>query len=148
MSTSDFWGNVLEQDEKLLWAGRPKPQLHWRNWRLFGSAPMAAAGLLLAAWFIIATVGSEGDMWLLILPALMVLVPARATWQQLKTYAATRYALTDRRALFFQLNGQETRVKAYPASAIIPATYRMTLPPASVFCNTAMGKPVKSGLIM
>ena len=67
MSTSGFWDNVLEPDETLLWTGRPKPRLHWRNWRLFAPAPMAAAGLLAAGWFIIFTTGSDGDMWLLIL---------------------------------------------------------------------------------
>ena len=70
MTTSGFWNDVLEPDEKLLWAGRPKPRLHWRNWRLYAPAPLAATGLLAAAWYIIFTTGSEGDMWLLILPAL------------------------------------------------------------------------------
>ncbi len=34
---------------------------------------MAATGLMAAAWFIISTTGSDGDMWLLVLPALLIL---------------------------------------------------------------------------
>ncbi|WP_299025004.1 hypothetical protein [uncultured Sulfitobacter sp.] len=145
MSSAKFWDNVLEHDEELLWTGRPKPRLHWRNWRLYGSAPMAATGLLVAAWFIIATVGAEGDMWLLVLPALLVLIPLRATRQQLQTYAATRYALTDRRALFFQVGAQETRVKAYPASAMTVPERRNTLPPSITFLQLGSGKDYRIG---
>lgn len=133
MSTSGFWDNVLEQDENLLWAGRPKPQLHWRNWRLYATAPMAALGMLLAAWFIIVTYGSEGDIWLLILPALLVLIPLRATARQLNTLRATRYALTDRRVLFFLVEGAQTRVKAHPHSAIVAPTVVATEPPSVKF---------------
>lgn len=133
MSTSGFWDNVLEQDENLLWAGRPKPHLHWRNWRLYGPAPMAAAGLLAAAWFILATYGTATDMWLLVLPALLVLIPLRATAQQLKEYAATRYALTDKRVLFFHVGTGETRVKVHPRTAIIPPKVTNTSPPSVTF---------------
>lgn len=133
MTPSGFWDNVLEPDEKLLWTGRPKPRLHWRNWRLYGSAPMAAIGLLAAASFILATYGTASDMWLIVLPALLVLIPLRATLQQLKVYAATRYALTDRRVLFFRVKGQETRVKAHPRSAVIPAKQQNTAPPSIRF---------------
>lgn len=133
MSTSGFWDNVLEPDEELLWTGRPKPRLHWRNWRLYGSAPMAATGLLAAAWFILATYGTEQDMWLLILPALLIFIPLRATTQQLRLYAATRYALTSKRVLFFHINGQETRVKAHPLSAIITPKQQNTAPPSVKF---------------
>jgi hypothetical protein len=127
MSTLDFWDNVLERDEKLLWTGRPKPLLHWRNWRLFGPAPMAAAGLFLAGGIILYTSGKDGDVWLLVLPALLVLIPARATWRQLQTYKATRYALTDKRALFFHI-GAETRVRAVPRNAMIPPVVQNTVP--------------------
>lgn len=133
MNTSDFWDNVLEPDEKLLWTGRPQPRLHWRNWRLFGSAPMAAAGLFVAAAIILATRGKGDDIWLLILPALLVLIPARATWRQLRIYEATRYALTDRRVLFFRIEGQETRVKAIPRSAITTPERHNTIPPSVSF---------------
>ena len=145
MSTSSFWDNVLENDEKLLWTGQPKPRLHWRNWRLYGSAPMAAAGLLAAAWFIISTVGVDGDMWLLILPAVLVVIPARATRTQLKTYASTRYALTDRRALFFQVGAQETRVKAYPATAMIAPKLHKTRPESINFLGQLSGKKAQVG---
>lgn len=145
MNTSGFWDNVLEQDEKLLWTGRPKPRLHWRNWRLYGSAPMAATGLLAAAWFIIFTSGSDGDMWLLILPALLVFIPARATWQQLQTYAATRYALTDRRALMFFVDDEKTRVRAFPHSAMISPEQTHTVPPSISFLRDDAGKKPKLG---
>ncbi len=145
MNTSSFWDNVLEPDENLLWAGRPKPRLHWRNWKLYSPAPLAAAGLLTAAWFIINTSGSEGDMWLLILPALMIFIPARATWQQLKFYATSRYALTDKRVLFFQISGEETRVRAYPNSALIPPTTIPTTPASVKFLRHDTGKAREFG---
>tara|TARA_B110000977_G_scaffold173149_1_gene226075 strand:- start:95 stop:589 length:495 start_codon:yes stop_codon:yes gene_type:complete len=133
MTTSSFWTNVLEPDENLLWSGRPQPKLNWRNWRFFGPAPMAATGLLAAAWFVIYTTGSMGDMWLLVLPALLVLIPLRTTQKQLRTYAATRYALTDKRVLFFKIEGSETRVAAHPRSAMIPPVVQNTLPPSVSF---------------
>ncbi len=133
MNTSGFWDNVLERDEKLLWAGRPTPRLHWRNWRLYGTAPMAALGMMLAAWYIIATYGAEGDMWLLMLPALLVLIPLRATANQLRAFAATRYALTDKRVLFFRVEGHSTRVKAHPRSAMVPPAIVPTEPPSVNF---------------
>lgn len=145
MNTTNFWDNVLEPDETLLWAGRPKPRMHWRNWRLYGPAPMAAAGLLTAAWFIIFTSGSEGDMWLLILPALLIIIPARATRQQLKTYAATRYALTDKRVLFFLVSDEKTRAKAYPRSAMITGKPQPTQPTSVTFLRHDTGKSREFG---
>lgn len=140
MSASEFWHNVLEEDEKLLWTGRPKPRLHWRNWRLYGPAPMAALGLMAGASLILVTAGTEGDIWLLILPALLILIPVRATWQQLRQLRATRYALTDRRVLFFHVSGDQTRVRAFPAQATVPALRRETLPASVSFLRQAKGK--------
>jgi hypothetical protein len=133
MNTSDFWNNVLEPDEKLLWTGRPQPRLHWRNWRLYGSAPMAAAGLFVAAAIILAARGTGNDIWLLILPAFLVLIPARATYKQLGVYEATRYALTDKRVLFFRIEGQKTRAKAIPRSAMTTPKQYSTVPPSVSF---------------
>lgn len=140
MTTSGFWNSVLEADEKLLWTGRPKPRFHWRNWQLYGAAPMAATGLLAAAWLFILTTGSKGDMWLLILPALLVFIPARATWQQLNTYANTRYALTDKRAIFFQIVGEETRIKAYPLSSKKTPAKKATIPESVRFLGSGKRK--------
>lgn len=145
MTRSGFWDSVLEADEKLLWTGRPKPRFHWRNWRLYGPAPMAATGLLVAAWFIIFTSGSEGDMWLLTLPALLVFIPARATWQQIKTYSNTRYALTDKRAIFFHIIDQETRVKAYPMSAMTTPKRQPTMPASVSFLGSGRKKSKSVG---
>lgn len=145
MSTSTFWGSVLDEDEKLLWAGRPKPKLHWRNKQLYGPAPISAFGLLAAAWLIISTFGAEGDMWLLVLPALLALIPARATQRQLRIYAATRYALTDKRVLFFQVHGDETRVKAHPRSAMIAPKLTATVPPSVSFLRYGTDKPSEIG---
>lgn len=145
MNTSNFWGNVLEPDEKLLWTGRPKPRLHWRNWRLFGPAPMAAAGLFLAAGLILSTSGKDGDVWLLVLPALLVLIPARTTWQQLQSYKATRYALTDKRALFFHVGGEKTRVKAIARSVMIPPSVQNTAPPSVKFLGQGPKKKAAIG---
>lgn len=133
MSMSEFWDNVLEKDENLLWTGRPAPQLSWRNWRLYAAAPLSALGLIAAAWFILATYGSAGDMWLLLIPACLILIPLRATWQQLRAYAATRYALTDRRVLFFRVDAQGTRVRAYPHEAMIAPKVQPTAPPSVSF---------------
>lgn len=133
MSTSGFWDNILEPNETLLWSGRPQPKMHWRNWQLYGSAPMAALGLMAAAWVIIYTSGSDGDMWLLILPALLILIPFRATQKQLRTYAATRYALTSQRVLFFRVEEEQTRVVAHPHSAVVAPTVKNTLPPSVSF---------------
>ena len=140
MNTSNFWDNVLEPNETLLWSGRPQPKLHWRNWQLYGSAPMAATGLMAAAWFIISTTGSDGDMWLLVLPALLILIPLRATRQQLQTYAATRYALTDKRVLFFKIENQETRVVAHPRSATFAPNLQHTAPPSVSFLRNGPKK--------
>ena len=145
MTTSDFWDNLLEPDEKLLWTGRPTPRWHWRNWRLFGPAPMAAAGLFLAAGLILVTSGKEGDVWLLVLPALLVLIPLRATWKQLQTYTATRYALTDRRTLFFHIDNGETRVKAIPRSAMTAPTVGNTVPPSVSFLAQSTEKAAGFG---
>jgi hypothetical protein len=145
MNTSAFWDNVLEADEKLLWTGRPQPQPHWRNRALYGPAPIAALGLLAAAYLIISLYGVDGDMWLLILPALLIIIPARATLQQLRVYGATRYALTDKRALFFQINGSETRVKAHPTSAMIAPKVLNTVPPSVIFLRYDDDKPVEIG---
>jgi hypothetical protein len=146
MNTSSFWNNILEQDEKLLWTGRPKPRLHWRNRQLYGPAPIAALGLLAAAWLIITTYGAEGDMWLLILPALLILIPLRATQRQLRTYAATRYALTDQRVLFFQIDGDKTRVKEHSHSAMVAPQTKNTVPPSVSFLRYGTDKPSEIGL--
>jgi len=130
---ADFWESVLEPDETLLWTGQPKPRLHWRNWRLYGPAPMAATGLFLAGGFIIATQGKGNDIWLLILPALLVLIPIWGTWRQLKAYAETRYALTDKRALQFRIEGQKTRVKAITRETMAAPIRRNTVPPSVSF---------------
>lgn len=140
MSTSSFWDNVLEPNENLLWSGRPQPKLHWRNWRLYGSAPLAALGLMAASLIIISTVGSEGDMWLMVLPALLILIPLRATQQQLQTYAATRYALTDQRALFFKISESETRVVAHPRSVMIAPLVDKSVPPSVSFLRHSSDK--------
>jgi hypothetical protein len=145
MSTSDFWDNVLEDGEKLLWTGRPRPRLHWRNRQLYGPAPIAALGLLAAAWLILSTYGSDGDMWLLILPALLIAIPARATWQQLRLYEATRYALTDKRVLFFQIRNQQTRVKAHLRRAMITPKLHRTVPPSVNFLRYGDDKPSEIG---
>ena len=133
MSTLDFWHNVLEEGEELLWTGRPKPRVHWRNWRLYGSAPMAAIGLMAAAAFILVTYGTDNDMWLLLIPAVLVLIPLRATLLQLRAYASARYALTDKRALFFDVGSEQTRVKAHPIAAIAAPTVKPTLPQSIIF---------------
>ncbi len=145
MSTSGFWDNILETDENLLWTGRPQPRPHWRNRALYGPAPIAALGLLAAAYLIISLYGVEGDMWLLILPALLIIIPARATLQQLRVYEATRYALTNKRALFFQINGSETRVKAHPTRAMIAPKMLNTVPPSVIFLRYDDDKPVEIG---
>jgi hypothetical protein len=145
MNTSSFWNSVLDQDEKLLWTGRPKPRLHWRNRQLYGPAPIAALGLLAAAWLIITTYGAEGDMWLLILPALLILIPARATQRQLRSYAATRYALTDKRVLFFQIVGENTRIKEHPRSAMVDPKVMNTVPPSVSFLRYGTDKPNEIG---
>lgn len=145
MSTSDFWHNVLEQDEKLLWTGKPKPRLHWRNWRLYGSAPMAAIGLLAAAAFILTTLGSGNDIWLLLIPAVLVLIPLRATVQQLRRYSSARYALTDKRALFFDVSATQTRVKAHPRTAFVAPSVKPTLPQSISFLSYNTGKETKFG---
>jgi hypothetical protein len=137
MTTSSFWDNILDPNEKLLWAGRPKPRLHWRNWRLYGTAPMAAAGLMGAAALILATRGMAGDVWLLVLPAALVVIPARATWQQLGSYGSSRYALTDKRVLFFQVGSDQTRIKAHPHSAICTPVEKQTVPPSVIFLRYA-----------
>jgi hypothetical protein len=143
--TGDFWANVLEQDETLLWAGRPKPRPHWRNRQLYGPAPIAACGLLAAAWLILSTYGAEGDMWLLILPALLIIIPARATQRQLRTYARTRYALTNKRVLFFEVKDGQTRVKEHPRSAMIAPKLRPTVPPSVSFLRYGTEKPSEIG---
>lgn len=145
MSTSAFWHNVLEQDEKLLWTGRPKPRLHWRNWRLYAAAPMAAVGLIAAAGFILTTYGTGNDIWLLLIPAVLVLIPLRATVQQLRSYAASRYALTDKRALFFQVDKDQTRVKAHPLSAMYAPEHKSTLPQSIIFLKYTSGKEQRFG---
>ena len=145
MITSSFWDNVLETDENLLWTGRPKPRPHWRNRALYGPAPIAALGLLAAAYLIISLYGVEGDMWLLILPALLIIIPARATLQQLRVYGATRYALTNKRVLFFQISGSETRVKAHPINAMIAPKVLGTVPPSVIFLRYDEDKPVEIG---
>ncbi|KIN73776.1 hypothetical protein [Sulfitobacter guttiformis] len=105
---------------------------------------MAALGLFSAAWLIIATTGSEGDIWLLVLPALLVAIPVRSTLQQIRVYGATRYALTNRRVLFFRIEGDETRVKAHPHSAICAPDVINTFPPSVSFLR--YGKDPKSTL--
>ena len=133
MSTLDFWHNVLEEDEELLWTGKPEPRVHWRNWRLYGSAPMAAIGLMAAAAFIVITYGTDNDMWLLLIPAVLVLIPLRATLLQLRAYASARYALTDKRALFFYVGSEQTRVKAHLLTAVTSPTVKPTLPKSIIF---------------
>jgi hypothetical protein len=145
MSTSPFWDKVLEPHEKLLWTGRPKPRLHWRNWRLYGTVPMAALGLMGAAGVILATRGMAGDVWLLLVPAMLVLIPVRATWQQIKAYEATRYALTDRRTLFFFVSDGQTRIKAHPYSALCPPMTRQTAPPSVIFLQYRTDKSEEFG---
>ncbi len=140
MSSAAFWDTVLEPGEQLLWAGRPKPRLHWRNWPLYGAAPMAAAGLAAAALGIAFTYGPSREMWLLAACGILVLIPLRATRAQLRTYAATRYALTNRRALFFRIDTDNTRAKAYPHSTMIAPQTLPTTPPSVRFLRVENGK--------
>jgi len=140
MSDGAFWDKVLEQDETLLWAGRPKPRLHWRNWQLYGVPLICAVALLGTAWFILSTQGTGHDIWLLVFVAMAALVPAATTRRQLKIYSDTRYALTDKRALFFRVGSKETRVKSYPATAIVPPKQRKTMPPCVAFLGADNGR--------
>ncbi len=128
MTQSTPWHDILEPDEELLWTGRPRPRLHWRNWRLFGPAPMAAVGLLAAAGFIVLTYGIHRELWLMAATGILVLIPARTTLKQLRTYAATRYALTNRRAIFFHIGPEQTTARAFPRAAMIAPRTRNTLP--------------------
>ena len=140
MSGSAFWETVLEPGEELLWAGRPKPRLHWRNWPLYGAAPMAAAGLAAAALGIVLTYGPSREMWFLAACGILVLIPLRATRAQLRTYAATRYALTNRRALFFRIDNDQTRAKAYPHSTMTAPQTLNTAPESVRFLSAGSGK--------
>ncbi|MEP1793015.1 hypothetical protein [Parasphingorhabdus sp.] len=140
MSDGAFWDNVLEQDESLLWVGRPKPRLHWRNWQLFGVPIACAVTLLGTGWFILSQLGTGSDIWLLVFVALAALVPVSTTRKQLKSYAATRYALTERRALFFHIDNDKTRVKSYPSAAMVPPQRRNTTPPCFGFLQAEGGK--------
>jgi len=101
---------------------------------------MAAIGLLAAAAFILITYGTDNDIWLLLIPAVLVLIPLRATLQQLRAYASARYALTDRRALFFDVRSEQTRVKAHPLSAIVSPTIKPTLPQSVIFLRYSAEK--------
>ena len=135
MTASGFWDSVLEPGEVLLWAGRPKPRLHWRNWRLYAPVPLAILGLGAAFVFARVTVGPDPALWLFVFAGLLVLVPLRATRQQLTTFAATRYALTDRRAIYFRVQNNETRVKAYPKKTIGRTKLIHTLPQSVNFIS-------------
>jgi len=133
MSKPDFWHNVLEQDETLLWVGKPEPRVHGRNWQLFGAPLFGAVCLLGTGWFILSKLGTQTDMWLMVFLAVAAVVPANVSRRQLKNYATTRYALTDRHALFFDIKAEGTRVKSYPVDAFIPPKVRKTSPPSIGF---------------
>lgn len=135
MTTSGFWDSVLEPGEILLWAGRPKPRLHWRNWRLYAPVPLAIFGLAAAFIFARVTVGPDPALWLFAFAGLLVVIPLRATRQQLATFAATRYALTNRRAIYFRVENQSTRVKAYPKTVIGPSRLIHTVPQSVNFIS-------------
>ncbi|QUJ75595.1 hypothetical protein KDD17_11575 [Sulfitobacter albidus] len=143
--SNDFWQDVLEPGETLLWTGRPQPRLHWRNWRLYGPAPMATLGLSLAALIAIVTRGPGAELWVFAAASLLILLPVRTTLRQRRVLLQTRYALTDRRALFFRIDGDETRARAFRADQMIAPRRLPTLPNSIIFVQQDNEKNIEFG---
>ncbi len=135
----DFWTNVLEDGEQLLWTGKPKPRLSLRNFQLLGPfigafGTVIAGGLLLS--FNDLPVSQSVILAVIIALVVLSLVRGLNRWTEL---TRTRYALTNHRALFFRLQKGETRVKAFPRSAETKPDIKPTNPPSVFFIRQERG---------
>ena len=129
----DFWADVLDPGETVIWAGRPKPRLSLRNFQLLGPF-IGAAGTVIAGGLLLGfndlPVSQSVVLGIVIALVVLSLVRGLNRWNDLKR---TRYALTDHRALFFRLHKGETRVKAFSRSAETKPDTRPTSPPSVFF---------------
>ena len=131
--TEDFWQNLLEDGEELLWTGRPKPRISIRNFQLLGPF-VGAAGTVIAGGLLLTynSLPVSQSVVLAVVIALVVLslVKGLNRWAEL---TRTRYALTTHRALFFRLQKGETRVKAFPRTAETKPDIKNTSPQSVFF---------------
>ncbi len=131
--TDPFWAKVLEPGETLLWAGRAKPRLSLRNFHLLG--PFIGAGGTIVAGAMLLTYNDlpvSQSVILAAIIALVVLSVVKGT-RRWTDVSRNRYALTDRRALFFRRQNGETRVKAFSRAAETKPDVRHTSPPSVFF---------------
>ena len=137
--TEDFWQNLLEDGEELLWTGRPKPRISIRNFQLLGPF-VGAAGTVIAGGLLLTynSLPVSQSVVLAVVIALVVLslVKGLNRWAELMR---TRYALTTHRALFFRLQKGETRVKAFSRSAETKPDVKPTNPPSVFFIRQERG---------
>jgi hypothetical protein len=131
--TDEFWQNVLEDDETLLWTGRPTPRISLRNFQLLGPF-IGAAGTVIAGGVLLTynSLPVSQSVVLAVVIGLVVLslVKGLNRWAEL---TRTRYALTNHRALFFRLQKGETRVKAFSRSLETAPDVKPTSPPSVFF---------------
>ncbi|HDZ82539.1 MAG TPA: hypothetical protein ENH56_15050 [Roseobacter sp.] len=128
-----FWADQLDPGERLLWTGRPKPRLSIRNFQLIGPF-IGAAGTVVAGGLLLTynDLPVSQSVILAVIIALVVLSLVRGLniWSGLNR---TRYALTTHRALFFKLEKDGTRVKAFPRSTETKPDVKPTNPPSVFF---------------
>lgn len=131
--TDAFWTQVLEPGETLLWTGRPEPRLSLRNFQLLGPF-VGAFGTVIAGGLLLTyndlPVSQSVVLAVIIALVVLSLVKGLNRWTDL---TRTRYALTNRRALFFRLQKGETRVKAFPRTAETKPDIKNTSPQSVFF---------------
>lgn len=134
-----FWEKVLEDGEELLWTGRPKPRLSWRNFQLLGPF-VGAIGTVVAGGLLLSNnslpVSQSVILAVIIALVVLTLVKGLNRWTEL---TRTRYALTNHRALFFRLEKGETRIKAFPRSAETKPDVKPTSPQSVFFIRQERG---------
>ena len=131
--SDEFWANVLEPGENLLWTGRPQPRLSLRNFQLLGPF-IGAAGTVIAGGLLLTfndlPVSQSVVMGIVIALVVLSLVKGFNRWNDLRR---TRYALTNHRALFFKQHKGQTKVKAFSRAAETKPDIRQTSPPSVFF---------------
>lgn len=128
-----FWTKVLEPGERLLWTGRPQPRLSLRNFQLLGPF-VGAIGTVLAGGLLLTfndlPVSQSVVMGIVIALVVLSLVKGMNRWTDLRR---NRYALTDKRALFFRRIKGNTQIKAFPREMETKPDIRQTRPPSVFF---------------
>ncbi len=137
MSAPAGWEGILDEDETILWQGRPDTAVTWKWVHLFtGLFGLAFAGFAVFWMFLASSAG--GQFWMFGLIhffvglAIGIGPPFASAWRRRHTW----YTLTDRRAFIasdLPLRGR--RLKSYPVDEDTPLDYQPGDPATVYFAH-------------